>query len=323
MRRELVTWSVVLGLILAAFGVLVLVLNATLYSPAGFVRGYLDALERQDSDTALDFIGNAQPGSASEELLRTDAMGEVTNVDLVTQTRLDDGTTRMTFSFVAGGTGGKATFEVKRAGSILGIFPTWEFAKSPLAVMHVAALHDPRFIANGVNLVSPSPNEPAPYLVFAPGSYVLAHESEFLEAAPVTVTASTPGGSIPTAVNTMPNQEFVGQVQQEVNDYLDNCATQQVLQPTGCPFGQVISNRVVSPPKWSIADYPAVTLDPGSAAGEWFMPRTDARAHLLVDVRSLFDGTVSTFDEDVPFAVSYTVTFISDTELLITADYRE
>jgi hypothetical protein len=37
-----------------------------------------------------------------------------------------------------------------------------------------------------------------------------------------------------------------------------------------------------------------------------------------VQVRSLFDGSVSTFDEDVPFTVSYTITFPGDGGLLIT-----
>ena len=30
------------------------------------------------------------------------------------------------------------------------------------------------------------------------------------------------------------------------------CATQEVLQPTACPFGYVVQDRIVSPPTWSI-----------------------------------------------------------------------
>lgn len=321
MRRELVTWSVVLGIILAAFGIVVLVLNATLYSASGFVRGYLDALERQDADSALTLIGPAVPTEASELLLRPDAMGSVSEIALVSETVGPEGTHRVVFSFVAGERSGQSAFEVRRTGAILGLFSTWEFASSPLAVMHVVALNDARFTVNGVELVSPSPNEPAPYLVFAPGSYLLEHESGFLEAKPVPVIASTPGGSIPTAINAMPNQAFLDQVEKEVHEYLDDCATQQVLQPTGCPFGQVISNRVASVPQWSIADYPEIRIEPTGTAGEWRMPRTSAAAHLRVDVRSLFDGTIREFDDDVPFTVSYLITFLSETELLISADY--
>lgn len=321
MRRELVTWSVVLGIIIAAFGIVVLVLNATLFSASGFVRGYLDALERQDADSALALIGSAEPTEASELLLHPDAMGSVSQVELVSETALPDGSQRVVFSFVAGDRSGQAAFDVRRSGALLGLFSSWEFVSSPLAVMHVVALNDARFSANGIDLVSPTPNEPTPYLVFAPGSYLLEHESHFLTAKPVTVTASTPGGSIPTAVSAMPNQAFLDQVTTEVHEYLDECATQQVLQPTGCPFGQVISNRVASVPEWSIADYPEIRIEPTSTAGEWRMPHANAAAHLRVDVRSLFDGTITKFDEDVRFSVSYLITFLSETELLISADY--
>jgi hypothetical protein len=38
-----------------------------------------------------------------------------------------------------------------------------------------------------------------------------------------------------------------------------------------------------------------------------------------VEVRSIFDGTRSTFDQDVPFTVQYLITFQDDGSLLITA----
>ena len=70
MRRELITWSVVLGVILAGFGATVLALNSTLYSASGFVRTYLDALARHDL-TARDRArrhgrgdGRCEPGAA-------------------------------------------------------------------------------------------------------------------------------------------------------------------------------------------------------------------------------------------------------------------
>jgi hypothetical protein len=52
------------------------------------------------------------------------------------------------------------------------------------------------------------------------------------------------------------------------------------------------------------------------------MPQSQAAAHLVVDVRSLFDGTVTRLDEDVPFTVQYEITFLPDGELLITAVYE-
>jgi hypothetical protein len=51
------------------------------------------------------------------------------------------------------------------------------------------------------------------------------------------------------------------------------------------------------------------------------MPPTGAAAHLLVDVRSIFDGSVTTFDKDVGFNASYLVTFSPDNQLIITEQY--
>ncbi len=133
------------------------------------------------------------------------------------------------------------------------------------------------------------------------------------------MTASQPGAAVIAAVDLQPTKAFFSQVQRELNDYLDDCATQEVLLPTGCPFGEEIANRIVSTPAWSISRYPKVSLQPGSEPGSWLMPTTDAAAHLVVDIRSLFDGSISTFDEDVPFTSSYVVTFLPDDELLISA----
>jgi len=210
----------------------------------------------------------------------------------------------------------QSTYEIEPATNVLGVFSGWSFVTAPVAVMHVSVLGDARFTANGTDLVSPTPNAPAPYLVFTPSSFVLDHVSNFLEANDVTVTATEPGASIPTAVDVRANEKFVAAVQAEVNSALDECATQEVLQPTGCPFGQAIRNRIITTPAWSIAAYPAVTIEQGANL-QWKMPATPGAAHLVVDVRSIYDGSVSTFDEDVPFQVGFTITLLSDTEVVI------
>ena len=92
-----------------------------------------------------------------------------------------------------------------------------------------------------------------------------------------------------------------------------------MLLPTGCPFGKEVANRIESEPIWEMSEYPPVTLQPAMDPGTWLMPPTDAAARLQVDIRSLFDGTVTRFDEDVPFTVSYLITFQADGGLYIEA----
>lgn len=317
MRRELMIWSIVAAVLVAAFGGTVLILNATLYSAGGFVRSYLDSIARHDVDGALELAGTVAAGDASTELLVPDALGELTDLRLVSDTADDQGTHRVVYAFTADGKAGEATFSVRPQGTLMGLFPTWRFETSPLAVLQVTPQNGATFTANGVEVTAAEPGQPSPYLVFAPSTYTLSSESLYLEAKPVRVTASQPGAAVIAAVELLPTKAFVAQVQKELNAYLDECATQEVLLPTGCPFGEQVSNRIVSTPQWSITSYPEVTLQPGSEPGSWLMPQTPAAAHLIVDVRSLFDGSVSTFNEDVPFSSSYLVTFLPGNELLI------
>jgi hypothetical protein len=66
----------------------------------------------------------------------------------------------------------------------------------------------------------------------------------------------------------------------------------------------------VSPPKWSITQQPQVTVLPDGAG--WSIPSADAVAHIEVEIRSLFDGSVRTVGEDVPFAVTGTIDVLPD-----------
>jgi hypothetical protein len=318
MRRELLTWGVIGAFILVAFGSVVLILNTTLYSASGFVASYLTALERRDADAALELAGPSVAGDASAQLLTRDAMGELRDIHLVSDVETD-GTHRVVFSYVAGDEPGQTAFEVHRAGALFGLFSTWSFVNSPLAVMHVNVKNDARFSANGVELVSPVPNDPAPYLVFTPGSFALDHESTYLQATTVVVTVTEPGASVPTAVDVQANDDFIAAAQKAVNAHLQDCATQTVLLPTGCPFGYPVSNRIVTPPLWSIITYPVATIEPGDFAGDWRMPRTSATAHIVVDVKSLFDGTITTVDEDVPFSVAYRISIAPGDVVVVSA----
>ncbi|MBU1588732.1 MAG: hypothetical protein KKH51_12415 [Actinobacteria bacterium] len=319
MRREFIILSIAAAAIVAAFGGTVLVLNATLYSASGFVRSYLDSLARHDVAGALELVGPQASGDANDDLLTAAALPDLTDLELISDDTDAQGIHRVVYSFTSEGKSGESTFTVRPQGTLLGLFPTWSFESSPLGVLQVLPRHGTEFTVNGVAVVAPEQDRPSPYRVFVPGTYELASDTRYLEAAPVQVLASQPGAAVIGSVTMQPTDTFIGEVQRQLNEYLDECATQTVLQPTGCPFGEQISNRITSTPAWSIAHYPKVTLVPGTAPGSWLMPPTDAAAHLKVDIRSLFDGTVSTFDEDVPFGSSYLVTFLPDDELLIAA----
>lgn len=318
MRRAIITWSVVLVVIVGAFVGTVVILNASLYSAGGFVRNYLDALARHDAAGALELVApNTVPSDASRELLVPTAMSKLGDIKLVSDTVDVRGMHTVLYSFEADGVAGQSSFTVQRRGTLLGLFNTWTFADNPLGTIKLTVSHGDDFTANGVDLVTPSQNAASPYLVFTPGRYTLSHDSTYLHASPVTVSALVPGKTIAGTLDIEATSALAKMVSTQLTTFLDDCARQPVLLPSGCPFGQPISNRIVTIPAWRISAYPQVTLVAGTGRSEWVMPTTPAAAHLVVDIRSLFDGSVTTFDQDVPFQISITITIKPDGSLTI------
>ncbi len=320
MRREILTWSLIAAILVGGFIGTVAILNATLYSAGGFVRSYLDAVARHDATGALELAGPSVAGDASTALLNRNAMGELSDIRLLSDTALEGGDHTVVYGYTIGGVEGQSTFDVRPTGTLLGLFTTWSFKTSPLGVIDLTVRHDDRFSANGVELITPSQNSSAPYIVFTPGLYEFDHESQLLEADALRVAATEPSAAVPARLTIEPNELFVDEVSSAVNRFLDECATQEVLQPTGCPFGQSINNRIDTTPVWSIVDYPAVAIVAGRERNQWIMSQAAATAHLVVDVKSLFDGSVTSLDDDVPFSVSATIVMLPEDEIVISID---
>jgi hypothetical protein len=319
MRRVLILWSVALAVLVGGFAITVAVLGSTLYSAGGFVGSYLDALARKDSTTARELPGVLASEDSATDLLTDEALGDLSDIREVTDHTDSDGVHTVTFEYTLGGETLESDYRVRETGAFLGLFPTWTFDSTPLGTVAVTVLHNNEFRANGVELTTAEDStESSGYSVFVPGLYSFDHESTFLSADTIDAAVVEPGSVTAVQVNVQANQAFVDEVATELNDFLDKCATQEVLLPTGCPFGKTFDNRVDTTPAWSIATYPAIEIIPGDGVGNWLVPRTEAAAHLVVEVRSLFDGRRTAFDEDVPFDVAYTIT-INDQNLSIQA----
>ncbi|MCU1542880.1 MAG: hypothetical protein JWM50_745 [Microbacteriaceae bacterium] len=328
MRRTLITWSAVFALLFVGFGASVVALNASLYSANGFVGRYLEALARHDAAGALELPGVHTSNDAAADLLTGDAMGDLSDVRVLSDSETSDGEHEVVVEYSLKAPGSRSAtsrteFVVAPDGMSFGLFPRWRFVQSPINTVSLTVLHDKRFSVNGHDVTTAAePDSPATYLVFAPGAYVFGHDSEYLTAKPVPVGIDKVGEITDVAVDVQANETFVTEVQKHVSAYLQDCTTQTVLMPTGCPFGQKISNRLTADPKWTMVTDPAITIVPGTEPGTWAVPRLPATAHLVVGVRSLFDGSTSTYDEDVPFDVQYKLTFEANRQLLITAVYE-
>lgn len=313
MRRTLIFWSVAFVLLILSFATTVVLLNASVYSASGFVRGYLDALARRDSAAAWEVPGVRTANIADTALLGDDALGTLDTIRFVSEEVSPAGTRTIVFEYTLNGDDSARTeFLVESAGTHFGLFLSWRFVASPLTTISISVLHERAFTVNELSTTSPhNQGESGSFVVFTPGRYTLGHSSTFLTATPITVDATRVGEIIEARIDVQANAGFIAKVQSDLEDFLDRCATQEVLMPTGCPFGLQLNNRIDSAPTWTIESYPTATIvpsdDPAVGTATWSVPATAGRAHINLDVRSLFDGAVSTLDRDVPFTVGYRV----------------
>lgn len=300
-------------------------LYRTLYSPSAFVGQYLSLLsEKRAADAMLVPGVGLDPGALAEAgvtaqisdaLLRQAALADLSDVQILSETA-DDGVWTVEVSYVASGVPGQTSFEVEQAGWY-GFIPHWKFATPPIAAVELVVRGSNDFAVNGFKIdrrqiagVESDPLDPVALLVLTPGMYAVTVDNAISYAESVPTLVSEPLSVSAVTVQASPTEQFTALAQQRVNEFLDACATQQVLQPTGCPFGFQISNRLASLPDWSITEYPEVTLDPSGA--NWEILPASAVAHLAVDVQSIFDGSIYPLRESVRFQIAGTATVLND-----------
>jgi hypothetical protein len=303
------------------------VLYREFYSPSAFVERYLGMLSDGRTGDALAVPGVAVdsaeleaaglPASASDALLRSAALVSLSDVEVVSE-KTDGATTTVSVEYRAGPYPGRTTFDIERDGQI-GLAPTWRFARSPLAVIDLTVLGSMSFQVNGFEIdkrqISPEgadadPLAAMPLLVFSPGMYSVSVDTPISATRGVAVLSDSPLHATKVNVQANATKEFVDVVQERVDGFLSQCATQNVLLPSGCPFGFPVEDRIASTPQWSIVQQPAVSVEPDAA--NWKIPPVDAVAHIEVDIRSLFDGSVRHVSEDVPFLMTGSITVLPD-----------
>jgi hypothetical protein len=300
------------------------------WGPEAFVERYIGLLADGRAADALTLPGVALDSSDLEEaglpltvsdaLLRTPALsGDITDVS-VTSSRMVDDVAEVTVAYLADGERGTSTFRVEHDGWS-GLVPGWRFETSPLAVLDVAVYGSMRFTVNDFELdkrqVSPDGTEadpvaPVSMLVFTPGSYAVSVDTPAAEADPVPVLAEQPLTEVAARVQSQPSDAFADVIAEKVHDFLDQeCTTQSVLKPTGCPFGfestEIVFEDTV---KWSIVQYPKVAVVPNGAF--WAIAPAGGIARIEMDARSVFDGSVIHYDEQVTFTIDGTVDILAD-----------
>lgn len=308
--RIVLGWVGAAAVLVGAIAGGVLVANATAFSASAFVRDYLGALAEGRVEEVLALPGVDADG-LDDRLLDPRSYAGVQAEVVSDDVRAD--VHRVHVRLGVEGAQGEAVLQVERVGTRFGLFPEWGFAVSPVTPLTVVPSGDTRFTVGSLPLEA-SGGDAVTFAALTPARYTVAHASEFLSASPVTVVAA--GAPREVALDIRPSEVFVAAVQEAVEADLTACTEQRILFPSGCPFGFAIENRVASEPRWTIAGMPDATVAPSDRVGTWAVPGAEGVAHLSVEVQSLFDGTISTLEKDVPFSAAYRIAFDGDRVVL-------
>lgn len=304
-------WAGAMVAVAAAIVGGVAIANATVFSASSFARDYLDALRSDRIDEVLALPGVTADG-LDTRLLDPRATSDF-DYELGTDSEVG-GVHSISVTFTGMEVDGVATLEIERVGTRFGMFPVWGFASSPITPVTVALAGDARAAAGELDFELEG-GAPVAFAALTPGVYTFDHRSEFLKSDTSVVVAAT-GAEAQVTLTIGPTDAFVAAVQDAIDANLTACTEQKVLFPTRCPFGHAIENRVVSEPTWTIAEMPTARVAASDKIGIWAVPSVDGVAHLSVQVQSLFDGTVSTLEQDVPFQAGYLIAFDGDQVVL-------
>lgn len=296
-------WSIVRRFGLIALGIValwlvsVLTLNLTINSPSGYVSSYLSALESGNYGLA------ARQAGLTEVPRVTPLKGELTDSRIISQAVLDNGDIVVEANFTLGGAEESTFFVLRASEPILFFFTSYQFAEPPIARLELSVMGDNRIVINSTELSIARLGVPPSISVLVPGVYDGSLDTEWLRSEVTRVLAVGQGSTNPLRVVLEPTPQLVDRTREAIEDFLDDCADQGVLQPVSCPFGITVTDRVVGTPDWTILDYPDVSLRLGADRVTWAVVASRGTAQVEVQVQSLFDGKIDATDDTIAFTM--------------------
>lgn len=296
-------WSIVRRFGLIALGIValwlvsVLTLNLTINSPSGYVSSYLSALESGNYGLA------ARQAGLTEVPRVTPLKGELTDSRIISQAVLDNGDIVVEANFTLGGAEESTFFVLRASEPILFFFTSYQFAEPPIARLELTVVGDNRIVINSTELSIARLGVPPSISVLVPGVYDGSLDTEWLRSEVTRVLAVGQGSTNSLRVVLEPTPQLVDRTREAIEDFLDDCADQGVLQPVSCPFGITVTDRVVGTPEWTILDYPDVSLRLGADRVTWAVVASRGTAQVEVQVQSLFDGKIDATDDTIAFTM--------------------
>ena len=296
MRRVIIPWAGALVAVVALWIGGVIWLNATVYAPQVIVEDYLDALASGDLDSASGLAGLEEV-----PLIPPDSTNPPKNPRVTGIQETVDGRMLIRAEYLLDGTEESSVFTLEPQAPLWGLFDQWSFSLPPTATITATVSGLDVVQISGLDL----PAEQARLVtVLVPGVYTVEASTQWLESPSYSTTVREPESTWQVELDARPSAALVDEVTTALGEYLGECASRQVLQPSSCPFGVRVTDRLYTLPEWTITQMPAVSLEPTSDDSSWDMVALGGEATISATLQSLFDGSLRTYTETVSFALS-------------------
>lgn len=298
MRAIIFRWALVALGVLAVWIGGVLWLNSSVYSAERFAEDYLGAIASGEFGQAA-----ALSGVSDEIRALPDSSVSITEVQATGSQAVSPTDVLVQVDYLMDGEPARTVFTLQRLPRVLGVFDSWAFAIPPTAELSGSGVGIRQVTVNGYRLPASTP-----HTVLIPGQYTVAAGNQWSAAGEVSEILTSAEQQWALELELQPTATLRDEVTSALAEFLQECASRQVLQPASCPFGTQVSDRLTGLPTWTITVLPTLDFDLSADGSYWMVEATAGVATVTGTIQSLFDGSLRPLNRDVPFGLSAEVT---------------
>jgi len=302
------------------------IVNSTVYSPANQVESYLDDLIDGNGTAAFE-AGNLGVDGSSHVLLTDEVLGatdgRITDYS-ITDTSVSGDNAMVTVDVEQGGQTESVYYNVVRSGKTLVVFDNWGLDSVSLQTISMSVPEGvTELLVNDVAISIDDADADLGYIDLAafPGEYTVqvGGTNEFLSSEPATVTVPAGMGILDFIdLELAPTEAFHNAVSAQIDDYVESCAAQGVLDADDCPI-YTYAYGTITDVVWTITQPATFTIE-DYGNGEWYVSGDDYGTATVSYTRSTAFTPAESQTEETEFSVRGMVKMV-DGAPVYTYDY--
>lgn len=293
--RVLAAWLAALMVLAVAAVITITLVNQKVFSPEQQVGKYFSLLQDGEGAQAMGLLDPESP-QGNSVLLDGEALKAsvepIKDFQVEDAREVTDGKVEVATTYTVGEQKHQTVFHLSRSGRDWLFFDRWDFAATDLPEVTVSADTTNQVRVNGED--APLTKGAARLPVFLPAVVEASYREKYFQGAKRQAVIDSPSaaGTDGLELTTKPTQELVQEIDDQLHEYLDDCAAQQVLKPAGCPLSYDTESRVAGDSiHWKVTDYPEVKIGPYD--GGWVLRSLKVGTSLNLVEQNLMTGAKS------------------------------